>query len=296
VSTSPYLAGAFPIIGSALGQIFQPLYQAMAWILAACYAFVPNVAVAIAILTVVVMILTAPLTIRSIRSALAMQRLAPELRKLQQKYKGDRAQLNEAMSALYRHHGVSPLSGLLPAVLQIPAYVVLYGVIRGLTHTIDGGRVAAPLYVNHGTALAQSLHRHPGHLPAFGINLASSVLSSHPSWPAYLPYGALVVAAVALQWLQTSRLNHRSQTGGTAPAPTWQRYLPLVFGLVYLRLPAGLTVYIVVSGACRIAIQELALRSRGPGVPGSESDRPKRLPGRRLPERRRYRGGPWEPT
>ena len=87
---SSYLTAALAVMGSVVGQFFQPLYQAMAWILAASYAVIPNTAVAIALLTVVVMAVTAPLTIRSARSALALQRLLPKLKKIQQKYKGDR--------------------------------------------------------------------------------------------------------------------------------------------------------------------------------------------------------------
>jgi YidC/Oxa1 family membrane protein insertase len=259
VPLSPYLAAALPVMGSAIGQIFQPLYQAMAWILAAAYALVPNYGLAIALLTVLVMAVTAPLTIKSTRSARAMQRLLPELKKLQQKYTGDRVRLNQEMLALYRRHGVSPAGGFLPALLQFPVYIVLYGVIRGLAHTVDGGRVAAPLYVNRATALARSVHAHPGHLQAFGLNLSSSLFSVHPSWVAALPYAALVLGAIAVQWLQTWQMN-RKTPGGATPAPAWQRYLPVVFALVYLRLPAGVIVYVIVSACCRMAIQWLALR------------------------------------
>ncbi len=192
VSTTQLVVGVLPVLGSTLGRIFAPLYQAMAWLLAGCFALVPNFAVAITLLTIVVMAVSAPLTVKATRSALAMQRLQPELKKLQQKYKGDRTRLNEAMLELYRAHGVSPLGGFAPFLLQIPLFVVLFGVIRGLTHTVDHGRVAAPLYVNHSVQLAKSLRAHPGQMHAFGINLASSLLSSHGSWAAYLPYAALL--------------------------------------------------------------------------------------------------------
>ncbi|HAM01811.1 MAG TPA: membrane protein insertase YidC, partial [Acidimicrobiaceae bacterium] len=91
------MSAVVTVFASTLGQIFQPLFQAMAWLIAFFYALVPNFAIAIALLTVVVMIVTAPLTIKSTRSMVAMQRLSPELKKLQQKYKGDRQKLNEEM-------------------------------------------------------------------------------------------------------------------------------------------------------------------------------------------------------
>jgi YidC/Oxa1 family membrane protein insertase len=266
VSTAQHVADVLPVLGSTLGRIFQPLYQVMAWMLAAFYALVPNFAVAITLLTVVVMAASAPLTIKATRSALAMQRLQPELKKLREKYKGDRVRLNDAMLALYRDHGVSPLGGLLPLLLQVPVFVVLLGVIRGLTHTIDNGRVAAPLYIGHSVQLVRRLRAHPGQMHAFGINLASSLLSSHGSWLGYLPYGAVVLIAIGLQYLQTRQINSRTPSGGGAPqAQALQRFIPLVYALIYVRFPAGVNVYFVVSGACRIVIQALAL---GPGLLG----------------------------
>jgi len=240
--------------------------------------------VAIALLTVVVMALSAPLTIKSTGSALAMQRLQPELKKLQQKYRGDRVRLNEAMLALYREHGVSPLGSLLPALLQIPVFVVLYGVIRGLTHTIDNGRVAAPLYLSRSTHLAQALHAHPGQMQAFGINLASSLFSPHGSFAGYLPYVVLVLAAIGVGYLQTRQMNRRTAGTSRPQGPSFQRYLPFIFGVVYLRFPAGLIVYVVVSALCRVGIQTLALRPLGLGAAGSGV--PRRLSWR-LPHRYR---------
>jgi YidC/Oxa1 family membrane protein insertase len=266
--------GAFPVLGSTLGRIFQPLYQAMAWMLAGFYALFPNYAVAITLLTIVVMAASAPLTIKVTRSGLAMQRLQPELKKLQQKYKGDRVRLNQATVALYREHGVNPLSGFLPLLLQIPVLIVLYGVIRGLTHTVDRGRVAAPLYISHSVRLAKSLRAHPGQMHAVGINLASSLLGAHGSWVAYLPYAALVLIAIGLQYVQTRRVNSRTPQGSGTPQAQAQvlRYLPLVYAAVYLRFPAGVNIYFVASTVCRIAIQELALR------PGSLRPSPGRRP------------------
>ena len=118
---------------STIGQIFQPLYELLAAIIAFFYSLIPNFAVAIALLTVVVMIVTAPLTVKSTRSTIEMQRLAPELKKIQAKYKGDRVTLNEEMMKLYKEHGINPAGGCLPMLIQLPVFVVLYGVIRGLT-------------------------------------------------------------------------------------------------------------------------------------------------------------------
>ena len=114
----------------------------MAWLIAFFYRIIPNYAFAIAMLTIVVMAVTAPLTVKSTKSMAAMQRLGPELKKIQQKYKGDRERLNEEMMKLYKEHGVNPAGGCLPMVLQFPVFIILYGVIRGLTNTVTMGTVA----------------------------------------------------------------------------------------------------------------------------------------------------------
>ena len=133
-----------PVLGSTLGNIFKPLYDLMGTIIAFFYALIPNYAVAIALLTVVVMIVTAPLTVKSTKSMVAMQRVSPEMKKLQQKYKGDRQTLNEEMMKLYKEHGVNPAGGCLPMLAQFPVFIILYGVIKGLANTITRGKNGLP--------------------------------------------------------------------------------------------------------------------------------------------------------
>jgi YidC/Oxa1 family membrane protein insertase len=96
----------------------------MGTLIAFFYALIPNYAIAIALLTVVVMIVTAPLTVKSTKSMVAMQRVRPEMKKLQQKYKGDRQTLNEEMMKLYKEHGVNPAGGCLPMIAQFPVFII----------------------------------------------------------------------------------------------------------------------------------------------------------------------------
>ena len=63
-----------------------------------------------------------------------MQRLQPEMRRLQRKYKDDRQKLNEELMAFYKENNLNPLGGCLPLLLQTPVFIILYNVIRGLTH------------------------------------------------------------------------------------------------------------------------------------------------------------------
>src|SRR5205085_3413277 len=88
-----------------------PMFQLIANVLAWFYDLVPNYAAAIALLTLAIMILLTPLTLKSTKSMLELQRLQPEVRRLQQQYKGDRQRLNEEMMALYKEHRINPLGG-----------------------------------------------------------------------------------------------------------------------------------------------------------------------------------------
>ena len=82
------------------------------------------------------MVVTAPLTIKGTVSMMAMQKFAPEMKKIQQKYKGDKVKQNEELMALYKQHNISPMGGCLPLLLQLPVFFILYGVIDGLINTV----------------------------------------------------------------------------------------------------------------------------------------------------------------
>ncbi len=254
------------MFASTIGQIFKPLYELLAGIIAFFYALIPNFAVAIALLTVVVMIVTAPLTVKSTKSTIAMQRVAPELKKIQAKYKGDRVTLNEEMMKLYKEHGINPAGGCLPMLIQLPVFVVLYGVIRGLTSTVKGknGVVhARPDYVSHNTRLYHDLIASNGHMKAFGLDLGNNLFSHHSSWLGAIPYAAIVAVAIGLQYLQMRQLNSRNPGAAQAnpQMQMMQRYMPLIFAVIYIRISAGVNIYFVVSSLCRIGIQEAIFRS-----------------------------------
>jgi YidC/Oxa1 family membrane protein insertase len=84
---------------------------------------------AIVMLTVAVRILLIPLTVKQVRSTRVMQELAPEIKKLQTKYKNDKTKLNEEMMALYKERGFNPMAGCWPLLAQMPFFFALYQVI-----------------------------------------------------------------------------------------------------------------------------------------------------------------------
>ena len=214
------------------------------------------------------MVVTSPFTVKSTRSQIAMQRVAPELKKIQQKYKGDRVTLNEEMMKLYKQHGINPASGCVPLLLQLPVFVVLYGVIRGLTNKVHefgktGPLIAHPDYISHNTRLYRDLVAGDGHMKAFGLDLTNTPFSHESHWYVAIPYVAIVLVAIALQYLQMRQLNSRNPSMAQAnpQMQMMQRYMPLVFAFIYIRISAGVNIYFVVSSLCRIGIQEAIFRS-----------------------------------
>ena len=87
------------------------------------YGLIPNLGVAIILLTVAVGLVLFPLTLKQTRSMRAMQLLQPELKRLQKEHVGDKPGLQQATLALYKERGVNPAAGCLPLLLQMPDLV-----------------------------------------------------------------------------------------------------------------------------------------------------------------------------
>ena len=115
------------------------IFEIPAAVLAFFYSITTNYAIAISLIAVVVMLLVTPLNLKSTKGMLEMQRLAPEMRKLQNEYKSDRTKLNEEMMKLYQEHKVNPMASCLPLVAQMPIFIVMFRVLHGLTYTPVGG-------------------------------------------------------------------------------------------------------------------------------------------------------------
>ena len=94
----------------------------------------------IVVLTVIVRTLLLPLVIKQYKSMREMQRVAPQIKELQQKYKGNRQKLNEEMMKFYRENEVNPFASCLPLLFQLPVFFALYWVLRGFSRedALDG--------------------------------------------------------------------------------------------------------------------------------------------------------------
>jgi YidC/Oxa1 family membrane protein insertase len=205
-----------------------------------------------------------------------MQRLQPEIKKLQQKYKGaeNRAQLNEEMMRLYKEEGANPAGGCLPMFIQFPFLIILYDIIRGLTN-INTTKIkvpeachlnfyttnVAPRYIPNTSKMYCSLVASGGKMMSFGIDIALKPFSHHSSWVAAIPYFVMVAIAVALQYVQMSRMNKRNAAAqSNSQVATIQKFMPIVFAYIYFLIPAAVLVYMIVSSVIRIGTQEAIFR------------------------------------
>ena len=109
------------------------MFDLIARVLAFFYSLIPSYGVSIVMLTLAVMIVVTPLTLKSTRSMLQMQRLQPELKAIQTRYKDDRQKMNEELMAFYQENGINPLGGCLPLLVQLPVFLVLFRVVQGIT-------------------------------------------------------------------------------------------------------------------------------------------------------------------
>jgi YidC/Oxa1 family membrane protein insertase len=98
----------------------------------------------IVVLTVIVRTALLPLVIKQYSSMRSMQMVAPQLKELQRKYKGNRQKLNEELMAFYKENEINPFASCLPLVAQIPIFIALYYVLKDFANeaTVSGGSVS----------------------------------------------------------------------------------------------------------------------------------------------------------
>ncbi|MCP4050850.1 MAG: membrane protein insertase YidC [bacterium] len=98
--------------------------------LKAAYGIIPNYGVAIIILTMVIKIIFYPLTRKQFESMKAQKQMQPEMKAIQEKYKGQPEKLQSEMMKLWKKHGSNPFSGCLPTLIQIPFFIAVFYTIK----------------------------------------------------------------------------------------------------------------------------------------------------------------------
>jgi YidC/Oxa1 family membrane protein insertase len=113
--------------------VWSQFVDLIEWSLSFFGDYTGSAGLSIIILTVIVKTLLLPLTVKALRSTLAMQELQPKVKELQKKFGKDRQRLSAETMKLYQDHGVNPMSGCLPMLLQMPVFFGLYFAIRSLS-------------------------------------------------------------------------------------------------------------------------------------------------------------------
>jgi len=111
-------------------KIIQPISKVVLWTFRFLNSFIPNYGLVIVIFSILVKVILHPLTKKSYQSMQAMQTIQPEMTRLREKYANDAQKMNMEMMKLYKEHGVNPMGGCLPMVLQMPLLYALFIVFR----------------------------------------------------------------------------------------------------------------------------------------------------------------------
>jgi YidC/Oxa1 family membrane protein insertase len=247
-------------------SLLDPLYELVSKVLAAFYQFSHSFTISIALLTLAIGILVLPLTLKSTKSMLEMQKIQPEVKKLQDQYKGDVQARNEAMMALYKEHGVNPLGGCVPMLLPLPVFIVMYRTVRGLTRVCSEKLLSQAKYANLKVGTFCPEHINPSTrlfkdlvgrttMKSFGLDLAASAKTQIANnLVKGLPYLLLVLVVGATGYYQQRQVTVRNT--GQPVNPQQQmllKVMPAGFALFSLIFPAALIVYFITGNLSRIA-------------------------------------------
>ncbi|MFT5202558.1 MAG: YidC/Oxa1 family membrane protein insertase [Candidatus Aldehydirespiratoraceae bacterium] len=255
--------------------------------------------VSIILLTLAVMVVATPLTLKSTKSMLQMQRLQPELKAIQNRYKDDRPKMNEELMAFYQENGINPLGGCLPMLIQLPIFLVLFRVVQGITRRATNigsqfgwtaGRTGSGGSAGFEARQSTELMFDPENLPhdsqmyidltnenemvSWSIDLSRSaqqVLSE--SVVSAIPYLLLIVIVLVSSLYQQRQIQGRN-TGAQVNSQQQMimKILPFMLPVFSFTMPAALVIYFVVSNLYRIGQQGYITQSlyKGDNSPGAQ--------------------------
>jgi YidC/Oxa1 family membrane protein insertase len=109
---------------------FNVVAKPLLWFLNLCHSATKNYGIDIIILSILIKIIFLPLTQISFKSMKEMQKVQPEMARLKEVYKNDKARLQQEMMLLYKRRKINPMSGCLPMLIQIPVFIALYNVLQ----------------------------------------------------------------------------------------------------------------------------------------------------------------------
>ena len=212
----------------------KALVDLVVYVLNAIYGVVGNYGIAIIIVTVLMRIVVFPLTLKQEKSMKKMRELQPELEKIKEKYKDNPQEYQQKTAELYRESGVNPLGGCLPLLIQMPVFVALYWAFSGNAIPADAKFLWFTL-------------KQPDKLFMIG-NFA---------------FNLLPILNVGVTYIQQKIMT--SATSGQESNQQMQTMLymmPLMMLFIFYRMPSGVTLYYLVSGALSLVQQYFILKGR----------------------------------
>ena len=186
------------------------------WILDWLHGFVQNWGIAIILLTVLVKLVLYPLSSASYKSMANMRRVAPQMKRMQERHAGDRQKLSQEMMGLYKKEGVNPLGGCLPMLLPMPIFIALYWV---LFESVELRQAPFLLWIQ---------------------DLAAKD-----------PFFVLPLLMGGTMYLQQSM----SPAMGDPMTVRMMKMMPIVFTVLFLWFPAGLVLYWLINSVLSVAQQ-----------------------------------------
>jgi YidC/Oxa1 family membrane protein insertase len=214
------------------------------------YSVFGNSAVlAIIVFTILVRLLMYPLNVQQMRSSKAMTDLQPEIKKLQDKYKNDREKLSQEQMRLYREHGVNPVGGCLPLLIQLPIWIGLY---QAINHAL----AATPLQLIDlsGRFLVGGLDRLvPLNNVVFGIDLTQAP-TANPVYALALPVLVLITSYLQSKMITppAAPTEDGKPNQAAAMSQSMTTVMPIMMGMFSLSFSVGLSIYFVVSNIISI--------------------------------------------
>ncbi|MGI8902493.1 MAG: YidC/Oxa1 family membrane protein insertase [Solirubrobacteraceae bacterium] len=234
---------------AAIQDIIQPLIDVFESVLKFFHSAGVSWGFSIVLLTVVVRAIMIPLTLKQFRSMQAMQRLQPELKALQAKYKEDKQHLQQEMMKFYKENKVNPLGSCLPMVAQLPAFISLFYMLR--------------TSLRHDICPKLNPVAHASHTVACGPRNGAGFL-----FIGDLTNNAAGVTLVVLILLYVCTQLGSSLLMSTPTMDKTQRkimlLMPLAFVFFLIQYPAGLLVYWVTTNLWTIGQQYIVRRGVGP--------------------------------
>lgn len=217
----------------SLGKILRPISKGILWTFIHLRKIIPNYGWVLIIFSFLIKIALYPLTNKSMQSMKEMQKLQPKIEDLKLKFKNDQQKISAAQMKLYKEHGVNPMGGCLPLLLQMPILIALFTVFRT---TIE-------------------LRHAPFIWWITDLSAPDTIFTLPFTIPIYGQYVNVLPVIMALSTILQQKL---SGTTSTNPQQKMMMYMmPIMFFFMFNQFPSGLNLYYTLFNLLTVAQQKL---------------------------------------